>query len=412
MPTAPPLVVAPSTRASSAQRASCSARRASPAATARPGAGRDALAGLGRDARAHALGDLDELVVGHARAGSRPRARPGWRRATAARRPRAPRPSAASSAGSTTSTETSAPRRNGFEPAGELGALQLAALDARQHVAGQAALGGVGDAAAQQLERDDGAALVQREAVDLGQAAGVLDPRDPRLRRAAAVGGDREDERAAGELGVVGRERLRRRRERARRRASAPIAAICSSSSGRRNERQASGAPRPSSTSAVPPTRPASAPTIPSMPRSASTTRCRRSCAAIERRSSAYSSLTSRVNACSVIAMNGSSYGISISGKPRSRAASTSVSGNAVVREAHAEAQAGEAVVGEALDELALGRGVGERQARREQQLAARQPRRRVRRARRCAPTASGRRARPRPRGSRRRRGPPAAPAR
>src|SRR3954466_8949628 len=114
---------------------------------------------------------------------------------------------------------------------------------------------------------------------------------------------------------------------RARSRSSAPSAATTSSSSSRRNVRTARVSPRPSKTSAVPPTRFASAPTIASRPRSESTIRWRRSCAAIERCSSAYCSLTSRVNACSVRAMNGSSYGTSNSGKPRSLAASTSALG-------------------------------------------------------------------------------------
>src|SRR3954451_20692542 len=114
---------------------------------------------------------------------------------------------------------------------------------------------------------------------------------------------------------------------RARSRSSAPSAVTTSSSSSRRNVRTARASPRPSNTAAVPPTRLASAPTIASRPRSESTIRCRRSCAAIERCRSAYCSLTRRVNACSVSAMNGSSYGTSNSGKPRSRAASTSALG-------------------------------------------------------------------------------------
>src|SRR3954452_15448402 len=76
----------------------------------------------------------------------------------------------------------------------------------------------------------------------------------------------------------------------------------------------------------------ASAPTIASRPRSESTIRCRRSWAAIDRCKSAYCSLTRRVNACSVSAMNGSSQRTSNSGKPRSRAASTSAGGTVSCR--------------------------------------------------------------------------------
>jgi hypothetical protein len=65
--------------------------------------------------------------------------------------------------------------------------------------------------------------------------------------------------------------------------------------------------PRPSKTSAVPATRPAMAWAIASRPRSESTIRCRRSWAAMDRCSSAYCSLTSRENAFSVTAMNGTS---------------------------------------------------------------------------------------------------------
>jgi hypothetical protein len=86
---------------------------------------------------------------------------------------------------------------------------------------------------------------------------------------------------------------------------SAPSAATTSSSNGRRKPWRASGSPRPSKTSAAPPTSVASAPATAPRPRSERTMRCRRSCAAIERRSSSYCSLTSRVNADSVTAMNG-----------------------------------------------------------------------------------------------------------
>src|SRR6185436_10489112 len=58
-----------------------------------------------------------------------------------------------------------------LEPADELLALEVAGDDGGEDVARQAALGRVGDAAAEQLEGDDRHGLVEDEAVDLGQAA-------------------------------------------------------------------------------------------------------------------------------------------------------------------------------------------------------------------------------------------------
>ena len=91
------------------------------------------------------------------------------------------------------------------------------------------------------------------------------------------------------------------------RRSIAAIEATASGSSSRRNVRCASGTPRPSKTSALPPMSVDSACATASRPRSESTMRSRRSMAAIERRSTAYCSLTSWAKARSVIAMNGSS---------------------------------------------------------------------------------------------------------
>ena len=99
-----------------------------------------------------------------------------------------------------------------LEPAHELGAGELAAHDRGEHVAREPPFGVLGDAAAQQLQRDDRDGLVEREAVELGEAALVLRREQPRLqRRDAAVraGGragdaarrDRERQRAARELG-------------------------------------------------------------------------------------------------------------------------------------------------------------------------------------------------------------------
>ena len=72
-----------------------------------------------------------------------------------------------------------------LQPAGELAAGQLAGDHRGEHVAGEPALRVVRDAAAQQLERDDGDGLVEHEAVELPQAAAVLDRDEPGLRRGA-----------------------------------------------------------------------------------------------------------------------------------------------------------------------------------------------------------------------------------
>ena len=80
--------------------------------------------------------------------------------------------------------------------------------------------------------------------------------------------------------------------------------------------------------------------------------------------------------------------------------------GHLVVREAGAEAQPGQAVVGEAWRCTRAGLGAVEREPGGEQQLAARQPRRRVARARRCAPSGPACRRSPRPPAGRRRRRP------
>ena len=56
-----------------------------------------------------------------------------------------------------------------LQPARELGARQLAGDHRGEHVAGQAPLGVVGDAAAQQLERDDRDGLVEHQPVELAE---------------------------------------------------------------------------------------------------------------------------------------------------------------------------------------------------------------------------------------------------
>src|SRR4051794_10001415 len=100
-----------------------------------------------------------------------------------------------------------------LEAAAELGALEVARDDRRQDVAGKAALGGVGDAPAQELERDDGHRLVEDQPVDLGQAARVLDRDEPGRRDAAAAVGriaraDRQCEAARREVRVARDEAL------------------------------------------------------------------------------------------------------------------------------------------------------------------------------------------------------------
>jgi hypothetical protein len=79
------------------------------------------------------------------------------------------------------------------------------------------------------------------------------------------------------------------------------------SGNSRRNVRVAKGSPLAPMTMTAPPIKDASAAASASSPRSESTIRSSRSWAAIERLSTAYCSFTSRVNAASVIAMNGTS---------------------------------------------------------------------------------------------------------
>ena len=90
-------------------------------------------------------------------------------------------------------------------------------------------------------------------------------------------------------------------------------------------------AARPESTITAPPVAAASARTTSSSPRSSSTSRSSRLWIAMPRWSTSYCSFTSRVNAFSVSAMNGSSYGTSNTGKlelrrPRPPAPAGSVS--------------------------------------------------------------------------------------
>ena len=152
---------------------------------------------------------------------------------------------------------------------------------------------------------------MQDQAVDLGQAAAVLGRHEPGLRdvrRGGASG------RADGQREGARREAGAGRRELARVAAARALAQLLAELAHDLGvELAAEGALRLQLAAAVEDERRAAdqrgerARRSTSSPRSLRTIRCRRSWAAIERCSSAYCSLTSRVKACSVTAMNGSS---------------------------------------------------------------------------------------------------------
>ena len=207
-----------------------------------------------------------------------------------------------------TSVVTRPPRPNGSSRRASSEPASSPATSLGEHVAGQPALGRVGDAAAQQLERDDGDRLVQDQAVELGEAAGVLDRDQPRLRQPAVGARARPTGSASARgasSGCAGRSRAPRRgararaaRRRARRRPrrsarGGSVCCACELAAAVEDERRRRRSARRARAA------------IASRPRSQSTMRCRRSCAAIERCSSAYCSLTRRAKACSVTAMNG-----------------------------------------------------------------------------------------------------------
>jgi hypothetical protein len=112
-----------------------------------------------------------------------------------------------------------------------------------------------------------------------------------------------------------------------RRCASSNAACTASSGSGRWKLRAASVPPRGSSTAIAPPIVAPIARTISSSPRSSSSSRSSRRWLAMLRWSTSYWRFTSAVNAFSVMAMNGSSYGTSNTGSDASRAASSSAWG-------------------------------------------------------------------------------------
>ena len=298
---------------------------------------------------------------------------------------------------------TRPPRPNGSRRRASSGPSSVAAHQLGQHVAGEAALGRVRDPSAQQLERDDGDGLVQDEAVELRQPTGVLDRHEPGLRHPAAAvalgrGGDGQRERAGGELGMAGHEAARSAVARAlaqlvaqggrRARPRRARGGRCAGPAAHRGRRRRARCRR---------RRSASAPATASSPRSESTMRCRRSCAAIERCRTAYCSLTRRVNAFSVTAMNGTSRRAPrTAAGPARRPPGPSRSGTCSCCESRPQAQPGDAVVGEVRHEVALRVRLVPAPCR--SSAAPRRPRATASgpAARRCAPSARARRGGPR----------------
>ena len=202
--------MAPSCRASSAQRASWNARRASPAAAARPaprGTGwRSASSARGH----HPGGQLEQLVVEQAREQRADlRALGGDQRADGLLAQRLVDRLLARAEMAIARREHErghAPAQaEGLQPPRELGAGEPARHDLGQHVARQAPLGGLGHVAAQQLERDHRHRLVQDQPVELRQPAGVLGGHQPGLRH-RALGPDRQRQRAAAQVALRRRE--------------------------------------------------------------------------------------------------------------------------------------------------------------------------------------------------------------
>ena len=203
-----------------------------------------AHAGVARHARAHALGEREQLVVALAALERQQRAReparagrqPAGRLVAQRRGQRRPRRRALTErGGASTSTPTRSRRPNGSSRRASSGPASSPETIAGEHVAGQPALGVVGDAPAQQLERDDGDRLVEHEPVELGQRR-----RGPWPRRARPA--------------APGRRRCRRRAcarpaARARGRAARPTAR--SRGARRRGRARAARRPSPRSTSAA-----------------------------------------------------------------------------------------------------------------------------------------------------------------
>ena len=196
------------------------------------------------------------------------------------------------------------PRRSRTAPAGGAARrLQPPAERPGEHVARQPPLGLTGDPPAHQLQRHDRHRLLQDQPLEVPEAARVADDHHPGLRRPAAGRDDRMGRAPARpRRGARARTGARRRRAPAPSRRMPPIA---SADSWRRKPRPASRSPRPSRIATVPPTAEATVAAISSSPRSSSTSRSSRRWIASPRCRTSYCSLTRRVNAFSVIAMNG-----------------------------------------------------------------------------------------------------------
>ena len=289
-----------SARASSAQRASWNARRRSPAGAARPAPAGSSDADLARDARADPLGEPERLVLRPAPVREQ-RAR---ERAGAGREPA--RRLVAHGGGQRLldlgldrarrlqhehADAVAEPER--LEPPRQVGAGQLAGHQRGQQVAGQPALGVVGHAAAQQLERHDRDRLVQRQAVELGRAR--RRPWPPPARRAGGRPAPRCRWAACARRAAPARGPRARRPARSRgapRRGCGGAARRAAPRPCRRRARwrcvrRTSSSPRASKISAGPPISEASASATPSSPRSDSTIRSSRSCAESARWSTA-----------------------------------------------------------------------------------------------------------------------------
>ena len=131
-----------------------------------------------------------------------------------------------------------------LQPPAQLRGLQPPAERPGEDVAGEAALGLAGDAAAHQLERDDRDRLLQDQPLEVAEAAGVADDHDPGLRRARrparSPGGPGPGPATEGWAGTKGWPSP------AWPSASLRIAPIASAESWRRKPRPARRSPRPS----------------------------------------------------------------------------------------------------------------------------------------------------------------------
>ena len=292
-------------------RGGTSAHASRPAEATRPG-----TASLAQRGAQRALAGLQRRPLGRARTPAPPRARPrpkgSRRRARSAPATVPPTSSVSTSPASRRSVEAATWRRSSSSATTVTAWCRTSAVELRQRA---------------RVLDDDEPGLRQPRVGRPGRAAPARRPgsascgRDEAARLGAA--------RALAHLGGQRPQRLGRRL------AAGRVAGL----RPRRGRR---------ARSRWPPISVASAAVMASSPRSESTMRCRRSWTAIERCSSAYCSLTSRPNAFSVTAMNGvvvrdlEEREVALGARPR-----TSAGGHLVVREADAEAEAGQAVVGQ-----------------------------------------------------------------